>query len=68
MSGRVFWITSKGVMSEEQMRQEDDEISVMLPYWAYNRICPALRAMNCPTKPEDYVVAVLEGHVRGLDP
>ena len=63
MARRAFWITSRGVMSEEEMRGEGGEISVMLPCWIYNRICRALRAMNSPTKPEDYIVAVLEGHV-----
>ncbi len=63
MARRAFWITSRGVMSEEEMRREGGEISVMLPYWIYNRICHVLRAMNSPTKPEDYIVAVLEGHV-----
>ena len=63
MAKRVFWITSRGVMSEEELRREGSEISVILPYWICNRICQILRAMNSPTKPEDYIVAVLEGHV-----
>ncbi len=68
MTSRVYWITHKGVMTEEEFHREGGEISVILPYWIYHRICAALRAMNCPTKPEDYIVAVLEGHVRGLGP
>jgi len=39
----------------------------MIPYWIYTRICDALAAMDCTTKPEDYVVAVLQGHVMSLN-
>jgi len=55
MTRRVFWITSEGMMSDEEFRREGGGISVMLPYWIYNRVCGAFRAMNCPTKPEDYI-------------
>jgi len=65
MTRRVFCITSRGVMSDEEFRRDGGEIIVMLPFWIYHHICAALRAMDCPTKPEDYIVAVLEGHLRG---
>jgi len=51
---------------------DDDEatpghIAVMVPYWVYRRICHALVAMGSSTKPEEYIVAILEGHVRRLN-
>jgi hypothetical protein len=51
---------------------DDDEktpdfIQVMIPYWIYRRVCTALTFMGSSTKPEDYIVAVLEGHVRRLN-
>jgi hypothetical protein len=51
---------------------DDDEstprfIEVMIPYWIYRRVCTALTAMGVTTKPEDYIVAILEGHVRMLN-
>jgi len=51
------------------IREQDDEshIAVMVPYWLYRRICETLVALNVTTKPEDYIVAVLEGHVRRLN-
>jgi hypothetical protein len=42
-------------------------IALMIPYWIYRRVCAALTAMGATTKPEDYIVAVLEGHVRRLN-
>lgn len=47
---------------------DDDEstpghIEVMIPYWIYRRVYSALVAMESPSKPEEYIVAVLEGHV-----
>jgi len=51
---------------------DDDEatpghIAVMVPYWVYRRIWHALVAMGASTKPEEYIVAILEGHVRKLN-
>jgi hypothetical protein len=39
----------------------------MIPYWIYRRICNLLVAVESAAKPEDYIVAVLEGHARRLN-
>jgi len=44
---------------------QEGDIQVTIPYWIYRRDCHALIAMGSSAKPEDYIVAVLEGHVRG---
>jgi hypothetical protein len=51
---------------------DDDEttpshIAVMVPYWLYRRICHALIAMRASTKPDEYIAAIIEGHVRKLN-
>ena len=43
------------------------DIQVMIPYWIYRRICRLLVAVQSAAKPEDYIVAVLEGHARRLN-
>jgi hypothetical protein len=43
------------------------DIQVMIPYWIYRRICNLLVAVQSAAKPEDYIVAVLEGHARRLN-
>ena len=44
-----------------------DQMEVMIPRWVYNRIVTLLVAVQSGAKPEDYIVAVLEGHVRRLN-
>jgi hypothetical protein len=44
-----------------------DLMQVMIPRWVYNRIVTLLVAVQSGAKPEDYIVAVLEGHVRRLN-
>jgi hypothetical protein len=44
-----------------------DQMQVMIPRWVYNRIVTLLVAVQSGAKPEDYIVAVLEGHVRRLN-
>lgn len=44
-----------------------DHIAIMIPYWVYRRVCDTLVAMGVTTKPEDYIIAILEGHVRRLN-
>ena len=44
-----------------------DLIEVMIPRWVYNRIVALLVAVQSGAKPEEYIVAVLEGHVRRLN-
>ena len=58
---------ARGSAWEEPVDRGEGHISVMIPYWIYSRVCNALTAMGADTKPEDYIVAVLEGHVRRLN-
>lgn len=44
-----------------------DLVEVMIPRWIYNRIVALLVAVQSGAKPEDYIVAVLEGHARRLN-
>jgi len=44
-----------------------DQMQVMIPRWVYNRIVTLLVAVQSGADPEDYIVAVLEGHVRRLN-
>jgi hypothetical protein len=44
-----------------------DQMQVMIPHWVYNRIAALLVAAQSATQPEDYIIAVLEGHVRRLN-
>jgi len=44
-----------------------DQMEVMIPRWVYNRIVTLLVAVQSGAAPEDYIVAVLEGHVRRLN-
>jgi hypothetical protein len=44
-----------------------DQMQVMIPRWVYNRIVTLLVAVQSGAAPEDYIVAVLEGHVRRLN-
>ena len=44
-----------------------DLMGIMIPRWVYNRIVTLLVAVQSGAKPEDYIVAVLEGHVRRLN-
>jgi hypothetical protein len=43
---------------------EPSEVSVTIPYWIYRRICSLLVATGSSAKPEEYITAVLDGHVR----
>jgi hypothetical protein len=49
-----------------------DRIGIMIPRWVYNRISVLLLAANAgeyvtDERVEEYIVAVLEGHVRRLN-
>jgi len=44
-----------------------DLVQIMIPRWVYNRIAVLLIAAQGGAKVEDYVVAVLEGHMRRLN-
>jgi hypothetical protein len=44
-----------------------DLVQVTIPRWVYNRIVTLLVAVQSGANPEDYIVAVLEGHVRRLN-
>ncbi|MGA2237766.1 MAG: hypothetical protein ABSG74_00990 [Candidatus Bathyarchaeia archaeon] len=44
-----------------------DLVQVTIPKWIYNRIVTLLVAVQSGADPEDYIVAVLEGHVRRLN-
>jgi hypothetical protein len=44
-----------------------DLVQITIPRWIYSRIVTLLVAVQSGAKPEDYIVAVLEGHVRRLN-
>jgi hypothetical protein len=46
---------------------ERGDISVMIPYYVYRRICNMLVAVGSAAEPEEYITAILEGHVRKLN-
>jgi hypothetical protein len=48
-------------------KDEPCDMSVMIPYWMYRRICDMLVTVGSAAKPEEYITAVLEGHVRKLN-
>ncbi len=66
MAKRVSWITSRGIMTEEEMRQEGGEISVILPCWICRKTANFLIAIQSPAKPDDNISSILEGHIRRL--
>ena len=66
MDERTFWITRAGIVTDLAETAKGD-INVTIPYWIYQRICNLLAAVGSGAKPEDYIVAVLEGHVRRLN-
>jgi hypothetical protein len=52
----------------EPLSSEPPELmQIVIPKWIYNRIVTLLVAVQSGAKPEDYIVAVLEGHVRRLN-
>lgn len=52
---------------EPLCREPPDLVQVTIPRWVYNRIVTLLVAVQSGADPEDYIVAVLEGHVRRLN-
>jgi hypothetical protein len=52
---------------ESLSSEPPDLMQVMIPRWVYNRIVTLLVAVQSGAAPEDYIVAVLEGHVRRLN-
>jgi hypothetical protein len=42
-------------------------VRVMIPRWTRNRIEALLVAAQSAAEPEEYIVAVLEGHARRLN-
>jgi hypothetical protein len=47
--------------------EPSDPVQIMIPRWTHNRIETLLVAAQSAMEPEDYIVAVLEGHVRSLN-
>jgi len=52
---------------EPLSREPPDLVQITIPRWVYNRIAVLLIAAQGGAKVEDYVVAVLEGHMRRLN-
>jgi hypothetical protein len=57
---------------EPLAREPPDLMQIMIPRWIYNRIAALLTAANAgeyigDERIREYVVAVLEGHVRRLN-
>ena len=52
---------------EPLVTEPPDLMEITIPRWIYNRIVTLLVAVQSGAKPEDYIVAVLEGHVRKLN-
>jgi hypothetical protein len=44
-----------------------DFVQIVIPRWIYNRIAVLLIAAQGGAKVEDYIIAVLEGHMRRLN-
>ena len=44
-----------------------DLVQIMIPRWTHNRIEALLVAAQSAAEPDDYIVAVLEDHVRRLN-
>jgi hypothetical protein len=44
-----------------------DHVQIVIPRWVYSRIAVLLVAAQSGTRPEDYIVAVLEGHAKRLN-
>jgi hypothetical protein len=44
-----------------------DLVQITIPRWIYNRIAVLLIAAQGGAKVEDYIIAVLEGHMRRLN-
>jgi len=44
-----------------------DLVQITIPRWVYNRIAVLLIAAQGGAKVEDYIVAVLQGHMRRLN-
>jgi hypothetical protein len=44
-----------------------DLVQITIPRWIYNRIAALLTAAQGGAKVEDYIIAVLEGHMRRLN-
>jgi hypothetical protein len=52
----------------ESVNCEPSELlHVMIPRWTHSRIEALLVAAQSAAEPDDYIVAVLEGHVRRLN-
>jgi hypothetical protein len=52
---------------EPLSREPPELMQIVIPKWIYNRIVTLLVAVQSGADPEDYIVAVLEGHVRRLN-
>jgi hypothetical protein len=44
-----------------------DPVQTMIPRWTHSRIEALLVAAQSAAEPENYIIAVLEGHVRRLN-
>jgi hypothetical protein len=47
--------------------EPSDLVQIMIPRWTHNRIEALLVTAQSAMEPEDYIVAVLEGHMRSLN-
>jgi hypothetical protein len=47
--------------------EPSDLVQIMIPRWTNNRIEALLVTAQSAMEPEDYIVAVLKGHVRSLN-
>ena len=48
-------------------RKRPDYIQVTIPYWIYSRVAEFLTTIQSSAKPEEYMVAILEGNVKRLN-
>jgi hypothetical protein len=49
------------------VESSSDLVQVMIPRWTHKRIEALLVAAQSAMEPEDYIIAVLEGHARRLN-
>ena len=61
-----FWTRRAESVREDDLPDEG-YIGVMIPYWMYRRIQIFLIAIKSSAKPDDYIAAILEGHIRRLN-
>jgi len=45
----------------------EGHIQVVIPHWIYRKMANFLVGIRSLAKPEDYISAILEGHIRRLN-